>query len=212
MTVDFRKTVASGKYEVTVHKEVVDRNRQTTRDVFVTRVGSEEVVASMELGVKTVGLVVSRVDVLPGVRRERLGTALYETAAALACTEGRPLVSDEHRSHFAEAFWLKQKSKYRATCVKGKGQVFNSPLRAATRSLRTADKNALENSLPHPRTSASTGAEYWPCLRYEVDLLCMHIDLKGLSETSPHDTMSDTAVLAAMGATLLGAWLLLTRG
>lgn len=212
MTVDFRKAVSGGKYEVTVHKEAIDRNSQTTRNVFVTKAGSEDIVATMELGVRREGLVVSHVDVLPGSRRERLGTTLYETAAALACAEGRPLVSDKHRSHFAESFWIKQKSKARATCVRGKGQVFNSPLLAMTRSLRTADKNALEESLPRPRTSVATGAEYWPCLRYEVSLPCIHADLKGLSETDSTDTMSSTTILAVIGATLLGVWLLMTRG
>ena len=208
MTVDFRKMVSGGKYEVAIHKEIVDRNRQKTRDVVVTNTISKEVVATMQLGVRNDGLVVSNVDVQPGSRREKLGTTLYETAAAIACAEGQPLVSDEHRSHFAEAFWLKQKSKSRATCVRGRGQVFNSPLIAATRILRTADKNALEDSLPQPRTSTATGAEYWPCRRYEVTAPCMNTDFKGLSM----DKVSDTTVLAAMGATLLGAWLLLTRG
>ena len=209
MTVDFRKLVSDGRYAVTVHKEVVDSNRQTTRDIVVTRAGSEDIVAIMELGVREEGLVVTDIDVRPGRRREKLGTTLYETAAALACAEGRLLVSDKHRSHFAEAFWLKQKSKSRATCVRGRGQVFNSPLLAATRSLPTPDKNRLEDSLPRPRTSVATGAEYWPCLRYEVDAPCTHTDFKGLAETA---TMPNTAVLATMGATLLGAWLLLTRG
>ena len=211
MTVDFRRAVSGGRYEVTVHKEATDRNRQTTRAVEVTKIGSDEVVATMELGVRSDGLVVSRVYVQPGSRRAKLGTTLYETAAALACAEGRPLVSDEHRSHFAEAFWAKQKSKHRAKCIRGKGQVFNSPLIAATRSLRTADKKALEDSLPQPRTSVATGAEYWPCLRYEVTLPCMHTDLRGFA-TADDDRVSDTMVFVGIGATLLGAWLLATRG
>jgi GNAT superfamily N-acetyltransferase len=73
------------------------------------------------------GLEVSGIKLVPAAQRRRLGTKLYEVAAEAACTLGLPLVSDDVRSPFAEAFWRKQTSKGRAYPVEGRGHVYAGP-------------------------------------------------------------------------------------
>lgn len=52
-------------------------------------------------------------------RRRGVATALYEAAARGACRSyGVPLQSDVERSAAAQAFWVKQVRKGRATCVR----------------------------------------------------------------------------------------------
>jgi GNAT superfamily N-acetyltransferase len=75
-------------------------------------------------------LKVNEIHVNPFYRRQKLGTALYELLQKKACAEGRQVISDELRSHFAEGFWRKQESKGRATCIDDirKGGVYLTPL------------------------------------------------------------------------------------
>jgi GNAT superfamily N-acetyltransferase len=59
---------------------------------------------------------VARIDVDESVRRQGVGTKLYERAARVAC-EARydvPLASDTDRSPMSESFWRKQVDKGRA--------------------------------------------------------------------------------------------------
>lgn len=75
------------------------------------------------------GLEVSGIKLPPGMQRKGLGTKLYEVAADAACDLGLPLVSDQVRSPFAEAFWRKQVAKGRAYAVEGGrgGSVYPGP-------------------------------------------------------------------------------------
>lgn len=75
------------------------------------------------------GLEVSGIKLVPGMQRKGLGTKLYEVAADAACDLGLPLVSDQVRSPFAEAFWRKQRAKGRAYAVEGGrgGSVYPGP-------------------------------------------------------------------------------------
>lgn len=86
------------------------------------------------------GLEVSAIELEPGARGKRLGTKLYEVAANAACDLGLPLVSDQVRSHFAEAFWRKQRAKGRVYVVEGGrgGAVFSGPRVEAEESLYAA--------------------------------------------------------------------------
>jgi GNAT superfamily N-acetyltransferase len=86
------------------------------------------------------GLEVSSIELEPGIRGKRLGTKLYEVAASAACDLNLPLVSDQVRSHFAEAFWRKQRSKGRAYTVEGGrgGGVFSGPRVEAEANLYAA--------------------------------------------------------------------------
>ncbi len=51
-----------------------------------------------------------------------IGTKLYERAAALACRQRAPLISDESRTAASQGFWEKQARKGRAYCVPGSGR------------------------------------------------------------------------------------------
>lgn len=63
-------------------------------------------------------MMVRRIDVVPGSRRQRIGTSLYERAAKVACKEyGIPLASDTSRSAMADGFWKKQEAKGRAVRI-----------------------------------------------------------------------------------------------
>lgn len=86
------------------------------------------------------GLEVSGIDLEPQARRKGLGTKLYEVAASAACDLGLPLVSDQVRSHFAEAFWRKQRAKGRVYTVEGGhgGAVFAGPRVEAEENLYAA--------------------------------------------------------------------------
>ena len=59
---------------------------------------------------------VARIDVDESVRRQGIGTKLYERAAKVACEAryGKPLASDTSRSPLSEGFWRKQERKGRA--------------------------------------------------------------------------------------------------
>lgn len=60
---------------------------------------------------------VSFSEVDASYRMDKVGTALYEVAAAYACEHGKTLASDETRSEFSEAFWRKQARKGRVSCL-----------------------------------------------------------------------------------------------
>lgn len=59
---------------------------------------------------------VARIDVDESMRRQGLGTKLYERAARVACEAryGKPLASDTDRSPMSDGFWRKQAAKGRA--------------------------------------------------------------------------------------------------
>lgn len=77
--------------------------------------GEQAGVVRVSIGHETNSVTWSHVE--PGYRMEKVGTALYETAAAEACKENKVLASDETRSSFSEAFWRKQAGKNRAVCL-----------------------------------------------------------------------------------------------
>lgn len=117
------------------------------------------------------------IDVAPGYRGLRVGTALYEAAADDACMSGRTLISDETRSRYAEAFWQKQLRKGRAECHGKGGDVYALPwgvveskwhtrMRAAKTPLakerlrRRLDE--MDRALPHPDVDSGL----WGCRRF----------------------------------------------
>jgi hypothetical protein len=90
--------------------------------------------------------------------RQRVGTTLYELAAAIACRMGKPLVSDDLRSPYAEAFWRKQARLRRAVCATkaqrgGLYRMISAPL--------------VGPGLPAAKVHDVSGA-YWPCGRWEM--------------------------------------------
>lgn len=118
----------------------------------------------------TVGLV----QVSRDVRRQGVGTVLYEKLLRSACADGRPVRSDDLRSHFAEAFWQKQFQKGRAACVAGDGgMVYPGPL-ASLRRREPALAAEIEKTLPQPTASGE-----WPCKRYTIKNSCAVESLKG---------------------------------
>ncbi|NJN63563.1 MAG: GNAT family N-acetyltransferase [Acidobacteria bacterium] len=81
---------------------------------------------------------------------KKVGTRLWEAVASQACAEGRPLVSDDLRSRYAEAFWRKQEVKGRAQCLPGKGDVYKP--------------GEVVPGAPEP--IVVKGKRVWPCKRF----------------------------------------------
>jgi GNAT superfamily N-acetyltransferase len=95
------------------------------------------------------GFLVPSLSVRSRFRRQRIGTALYEIASHESCRLGRPLSSDIERSRYSEAFWRKQVSKGRATCL------LNEPA-------RVGPGGKDEPGLPVPENG------WWPCFQYSL--------------------------------------------
>lgn len=136
------------------------------------------------------------VDIDASVRRGGAGTALYEKALELACAEKAILVSDFHRSEYAEAFWRKQRRLGRVTCVKrntrGKyaANYFVGPMETVVDAIQTdcyemhrtekAQKKcvvertkAVKKGLPkasrvNDPSSQNHRGRYWPCGLFAV--------------------------------------------
>lgn len=134
-------------------------------------------------------LKVASINTEAGVRRAGVGTAIYELALDQACERDMQLVSDAHRSEWAEAFWREQRAKGRAVCLNGNGKGKYGPNYYAgprastlrdieerctkkfsnTRKVKTCirkETRAVLKSLPKPRTA--DGKQYWPCQRYGI--------------------------------------------
>lgn len=130
---------------------------------------------------------ISNIYVAKTSRNKRLGTALYELAAGVACERNYPLTSDWIRSHFAESFWRKQQQKGLAVCIPNHAatpNVFSIPLhhfmltagrkcRKQKQPIRNCIMQALEK-LPKPDQDA------WPCLRYTLKRDACGKTLEGL--------------------------------
>lgn len=81
-------------------------------------IGRIDVLGTKEAGREVMGVAIIGVD--HKHRGQGYGTQLYAEAAKVACERfGRPLASDKshQRSEAAEAFWKKQASRKRATCI-----------------------------------------------------------------------------------------------
>ncbi len=116
------------------------------------------------------GIQVSR----PSDRKKGLGTRMYEQALAFACQKDMPLVSDSKRSEFAEAFWRKQQDKGRATCVKGRGRLYEFPMRELKKKVSAERFRAMVEKLPKASPAG------WECNRYEIRKPCSVDSLAGV--------------------------------
>jgi GNAT superfamily N-acetyltransferase len=136
-------------------------------------------------------LKVGYIHVDPSQRKTRVGTLLYDALLGEACERGMPLTSDTLRSHFAEAFWQKQRKKGRATCVRGGGGVFTVPLleleyRHDTGEISTKAYNETIARLPKPtKKTDEYGRPMWSCRRYEINKTCDVETLAGLKRRKP---------------------------
>jgi GNAT superfamily N-acetyltransferase len=162
----------------------------------VDATGKQQSVAEVEVHKRTRQgrskdtLKVSYIEVDPSQRKTRVGTLLYDALLAEACERGMPLTSDTLRSHFAEAFWRKQRKKGRATCVRGGGGVFQVPLRELqkerdTGKISTKAYNETIARLPKPTKTDEYGRPMWSCRRYEIDNTCDVETLAGLKRRKP---------------------------
>jgi GNAT superfamily N-acetyltransferase len=144
-------------------------------------------------------LTVNSVSLLPAARAEGVGTQLYEAAFEEACRQGKPLLSDDMRSAYAEAFWRKQARKGRARCAQKapRGKYWHDPLQTQQASLyhdckrlfpfehekalrcAQARLKAMTALLPKPKTPPR-GEPYWPCGRWELRLDKCGSSLDGL--------------------------------
>ena len=135
-------------------------------------------------------LKVDSIKVDPSRRKARVGTLLYDALLAESCAQGLPLSSGTTRSHFAEAFWQKQQKKGRATCIRGGGSVFQSPLHELehdrdTGKLSTKAYNETIARLPKPTKTDEYGRPMWSCRRYEINNTCDVETLAGLKRRKP---------------------------
>lgn len=124
----------------------------------------------------------------PAYRQQKLGTALYEIALAVACSEGKFLVSDINRSQFEEAFWRKQVSKKRASCVEMNrrqyANVYEAPLHMAVAEACKGSTDAdCAQKARKKILSTLPDAPYWPCLRYALDKANCGRSLEGLPKS-----------------------------
>lgn len=124
------------------------------------------------------GYRVERIEVRRDENRgKRVGTRIYEEAARVACSRGKPLVSDIIRSAFAEAFWRKQVRRGRAKCATKRipgerlpgGEVYH-PFDIPN-----------PESLPRPKNYPA--GKRWPCGYWELlPTVCRGaVSLEGLS-------------------------------
>jgi len=128
-----------------------------------------EEVGSLSLDPDRGALVVGMIHVDDAAKRKGVGTALYEAAVDLGCKTKLAIRSDNTRSPFAEAFWMKQERKGRATCRKGSAQgvVYYPP---------EYDRLTPEQKAALPRASR------WPCMQYEISAPCATKSLEGLKK------------------------------
>jgi GNAT superfamily N-acetyltransferase len=134
---------------------------------YIARRGRDEV--AMALAEAHQGTyMVTGIQVDDKAQRSGIGTRLYEQLTADACELGLPLVSDETRSHFAEAFWRKQETKGRVRCIPGKGEVFAGPLASLKRRLVDGkiSREEFERKTKGLPAADGDGPGMWACSRY----------------------------------------------
>ena len=154
----------------------------TVRDAAKKSVGEAILTPQTAPGRLTPDLKVAYIELDPGRRGDRIGTTLYEAFVAEACARGSRLVSDSKRSRFAEAFWVKQKYKRRARCVKYArkgGVLYTLPTDELRDDLEAgkitrAQYDAILDRLPEPMGSA------WACHHYEISTPCKTRSLEGM--------------------------------
>jgi len=134
-------------------------------------------------------LAVSTINVERKLHRKGIGTKIREMAAEKACELGLQLVSDGERSEFEEAFWRKQRTKGRASCIRPnpKGAVgknyYRYPAVELEESIRERctqkfhngrkveacvkrELREIQKGLPKPVRTGEPGERYWPCYRF----------------------------------------------
>lgn len=141
---------------------------RTDRSVRLTAKRSDgAVVGKAVLDTARGRVIVGEIEVADEARRSGVGTALYEAAVKVGCRAGLDVSSDSFRSPYAEAFWRKQVAKGRATCISGRGEVYDAPTRGKPRE-----------GLPVP-AEGTAGDPVWPCARYTARVPCSAVDLSG---------------------------------
>lgn len=113
-------------------------------------------------------------------RRQKLGTRLYEEALKYACARGARVFSDVERSHFAEAFWQKQRIKGRASCERGAGKVFHTPLQTLWQDFDRGKITREQYQAAIEKLPKTPPNDAWPCRRYLVTEPCKVPSLDGL--------------------------------
>jgi len=129
-------------------------------------------------------------------KRRGIGTQLYEFAAEVACDLDLPLLSDSQRSHFSEAFWLKQTRKGRSVPIVGEGgrlfaepfyqawnNLFNATYEEALKTMSASDADDYATvavsewaaRLPRP-----VREKYWETERYMLNACGSWRDLSGM--------------------------------
>lgn len=167
---------------------------------------------TLESGIYRNGLVLAAIGV---DRSERggVGTKLYELALKEACSQGKSLISDSHRSPYSEAFWRKQTKKKRARCkTKGAAPALMSPItdlrKELSRDCRKQNRDeqwierctnarlkAMTSHLPVPKEG-----DVWPCLRWEIPVAAC---TSGSLESAPSRKIKPWMLWAAGGVALL---------
>lgn len=130
-----------------------------------------EEVGSLSLDADRCALVVGMIHVDDEAKRKGIGTALYEAAVDLGCKTKLAIRSDNTRSPFAEAFWMKQQRKARAMCLTGSAQgvVYYPP---------EYDRLTPEQKAALPRPSGNR----WPCRQWEISAPCATKSLEGVKK------------------------------
>lgn len=178
---------------------IVDNNGRTLGDFALNFVDYIDAA-----GTERRGLAVTWVEISANARGRGLGTSIYEFAAELACDLGVPLISDEYRSRFSEAFWRKQVSRRRATPIPGSAGVFEAPYRSAWNALysaaydeartrgshdeahahamRVIEAWAARIPIPQDAGISPSGGDpaRWVASRYELDACVTWRDLSGV--------------------------------
>jgi len=129
---------------------------------------------------------------------QKIGTALYEAAAAEVCYRKGTLKSDFLRSEFSEGFWAKQTKKGRAKCLSsynrtvGYGNYYDDPWEALTSEQKKAqEKRGIKRPFFAKEWDRGdwSNERGWDCQQYELktsgrDSVCAlkTLDLRGLKK------------------------------
>ncbi len=130
----------------------------------------------------------------------KIGTALYEAAAAETCYRKGTLKSDFLRSEFSEGFWVKQAKKGRAKCLSsynrtvGYENYFEGPWDALSQERKDEhERRGIQHPLGWKEWNRGDGwtatpLPGWSCAQYELktsgaDSVCLKtLDLRGLKK------------------------------
>lgn len=152
---------------------------------FEVRNVSGRAVGSVQALLRDDKLKVGWIDLDPEYRGGGAGTLLYEAVVDHACAVGLPVVSDDFRSPFAEAFWRKQHRKRRVRCIKNNpkedlfGGEYTAPMRRLNNSLHNGEITPAEYEAIVAKLPVSNGG-VWPCYQYEIKSPCKTRSLQGV--------------------------------